>query len=151
LSYAAPAPAAWFDIPADQRGRRTQLSSDQCEIDGRYFFVAGNLDIPITDRGEVFQWTVWVSLSRANYDRMTSLWTTDGRESERPYFGWLATLLPLYPDTLNLKTHVHTRPVGQRPFVELEPTDHPLALEQRDGIAWQQVQKIAALILHAPA
>jgi hypothetical protein len=151
LSYASPAPAAWFAISEQEREGRAQLSSDQCEIDGKYFFVVGNIDIPIQGRADIFQWTVWVSLSRANYDRMTSLWSTDGRESEPPYFGWLSTSLPLYPETLNLKTHVHTRPVGERPSVELEPTDHPLAVEQRDGITWQRVQEIAEGLLHAQA
>jgi hypothetical protein len=48
-----------------------------------------------------------------------------------------------------LKTNVHTREVGVRPLVELEPTDHPLAVEQRDGIAMARVQEIAELNLHA--
>ena len=45
---------------------------------------------------------------------------------------WLR--LPCYPDTVNLKTNVHTRAVGERPFIDVEPTDHPLAVEQRNGI-----------------
>jgi Uncharacterized protein conserved in bacteria (DUF2199) len=49
---------------------------------------------------------------------------------------------------VNLKTHVHTREVGRRPFIELEPTDHPLAVEQRDGITWERVQEIAEQVLH---
>jgi hypothetical protein len=49
---------------------------------------------------------------------------------------------------LNLKTHVHARPVGQRPFIELEPTDHPLAVEQRSGITMARVREIAAAMLH---
>jgi hypothetical protein len=32
-----------------------------------------------------------------------------------------------------LKTNVHTRARGLRPTVELEPTDHPLAVEQREA------------------
>jgi hypothetical protein len=54
----------------------------------------------------------------------------------------------LYPETLNLKTNVYTQPVGVRPFIELEPTDHPLAIEQRTGISWERVQEIAELVLH---
>ncbi|MGV9567688.1 DUF2199 domain-containing protein [Streptomyces sp. NPDC003480] len=58
-----------------------------------------------------------------------------GSETEKPYFGWLTTDLSVYSTTtLNLKTHVPTRPVGERPRVELEPTDHPLAVEQHTGI-----------------
>ncbi len=51
--------------------------------------------------------------------------------------------------TLNLKTHVHSRPVGERPYVELEPTDHPLAVEQRTGITVDRVREIAAAVLHS--
>jgi hypothetical protein len=43
---------------------------------------------------------------------------------------------------------VHTRPVGERPFVELEPTEHPLAVEQRTGITLDRVREIAATVLH---
>src|SRR5262249_24619929 len=38
--------------------------------------------------------------------------------SERPYFGWLSTRLPFYPDTLLLKTHVHLRTKKLRPYIE---------------------------------
>ncbi|WP_330242116.1 DUF2199 domain-containing protein [Streptomyces sp. NBC_00525] len=44
---------------------------------------------------------------------------------------------------------VHTRPVGERPFVELKPTDHPLAVEQRTGISPERVREIASALLHA--
>jgi hypothetical protein len=87
-------------------------------------------------------------LSKENFNRTVGLWKAGGRENEPPYFGWLSNRLPLYSETLNLKTHVHTRPVGQRPFVELEPTNHPLAVEQRQGITLTRVREIAAALLH---
>ena len=83
-----------------------------------------------------------------NFKRTVQRWETEGRENEPPYFGWLSTRLELYPETMSLKTHVHTRPVGQRPFIELEPTDHPLAVEQRSGITMVRVREIAATLLH---
>jgi hypothetical protein len=89
-----------------------------------------------------------VSLSPTNYQRLMELWYQPGRESEPPYFGWLQAQLPLYPPTLNLKTMVHTQPVSMRPLVELEPTDHPLAVEQHQGITMKRVQEIAELVLH---
>jgi hypothetical protein len=93
-------------------------------------------------------WTVWTSLSRQNFRRLLDHWDDSEREKEPPYFGWLCTLLPTYPDTLNLKTHVHTRTIGLRPFVELEPTDHPLAIEQSKGISTERVAAIAEAVLH---
>lgn len=148
LHYGAPAPYVYFTIAEEQRDERALLSSDQCVIDDEHFFIVGNVDIPIIGSAELFSWDVWVSLSEKNFARASDLWTTPGRESEPPYFGWLSTLLPGYPSTLSLKTHVHTREVGRRPFVELEPTDHPLAVEQRTGITWERVQEIAELVLH---
>jgi hypothetical protein len=148
MSYVAEAPVYWEAIPSEERQRRGELSSDQCAIDGEHFFVLGRLEIPIVGESERFAWNVWVSLSETNFVRMRELWNKQGRECEPPYFGWLSTSLPCYPDTLNLKTHVHTRLVGERPFVELEATDHPLAIEQRNGITMQRVQEIAECVLH---
>lgn len=69
--------------------------------------------------------------------------------SGAPYFDWLATELSLYsPSTPDLKTNTQTRPVGQCPFTELEPTDHPLAVEQRTGVTMDRVREIAEIALH---
>ena len=37
-----------------------------------------------------------------------------------------------------------------RPFIELEPTDHPLAVEQREGIPARRVAEFYALVVHEP-
>ncbi len=148
MHYGVAAPAVWFLIPEEERQQRCLLSSDQCIIDEQHFFIVGNLEIPVAGVEAPFSWDVWVSLSAKNFARACELWETAGRESEPPYFGWLSTRLPGYPDTLHLETMVHTRKVGQRPYIELEPTDHPLAVEQRQGITLARVQEIAELVLH---
>jgi hypothetical protein len=56
----------------------------------------------------------------------------------------LCTRIAYYSEnTLLLKTMAHFRRGGLRPTIELEPTDHPLAVDQREGIslarAWQIV------------
>ncbi|MFF0442053.1 DUF2199 domain-containing protein [Kitasatospora sp. NPDC004614] len=59
-------------------------------------------------------------------------------------------VLPIYaPSTVNLKTNLHTKPIGQRPLIELEPTDHPLTVEQRAGITRDRVREIAEAVLHS--
>lgn len=151
LHYGTAVPAAYDAIPEAEREERVILSSDLCAIDDEHFFIVGNIDIPIIGHDELFSWDVWVSLSKKNFTRVIELWKTAGRESEPPYFGWLCTALPGYPDTLHLKTDVHTREVSQRPYIELEPTDHLLAVEQRTGITWDRVQEIAELVLHDAA
>ena len=80
--------------------------------------------------------------------RATELWGAEGRESEPPYFGWLATSPSLYPQTRGLKLNVHTMPVGHRPLIVVEPTDHRLAVEQREGITMDRVREIAEFHVH---
>ena len=104
--------------------------------------------MPVIGSEERFSWDVWVSLSDRNFARARKLWRRRGRESEPPYLGWLSSSVPGYPETLSLKTMVHTRAVGTRPRIELEPTDHPLAVEQREGITWERVREIAEIVLH---
>ena len=147
FSYWAEAPAFWDEFATDDH---STLGPEHCIIAGEQFFLRARLVIPVNDAATVegtpaeFDWGVWVSLSERNYERTTQLWETPGRESEPPYFGWMCTELPLYqPSTLGLKTNLHTRPVGQRPIVELEPTDHPLAVDYREGMT---IERAIALV-----
>ena len=128
------------------------MTDDLCAVEGDepVYLVRGSLEIPVRDSLEPFAYTIWVSLSAHNFQRTLDLWKTEGRESEPSYFGWLTNLIPGYPETLNLKTRVCTRPVGLRPFIELEPTDHLLAVEQREGITMARAQEIVEWMLHPP-
>jgi hypothetical protein len=148
FAYASPAPAHWYSLPEDERGQRSlMIDGEVCEIDDQFFFLRGSIRIPVLNTDQYFEWGVWVSLSRASYDRTVDLWDQAGREGEPPCFGWLQTALPYTPSTINLKTMVHTQPLGLRPLIELEPTDHPLAVEQREGITLHRVQEIAERML----
>lgn len=140
-------PFSYAAIPETERRSRARLNSDLCIIDNTNFFIRGCLDIPIVNTKGVFRWLVWASVSGKSFDLMLEHWEKAGRETDPPYFGWLNTRLPHYPDTLNLKVNVHTRPVGERPQVEVEPTNHPLAIEQRSGISRSRAQGLANLTL----
>jgi hypothetical protein len=148
MCFGPSAPDLWFELPEAERATRAELSSDQCVIDGKHFFVLGRIVLPVRDGPEPFVWLAWVSLSEANFMRMAELWHTQGRESEPEYFGWLQNSLPYDVDTASLKTHLRTMPMGERPEIVLEPTDHPLALEQRDGITLARVREIVETVLH---
>ena len=65
-----------------------------------------------------------------------------------PWFGWFSNRLKGYPETLNLKCQVRPRSGRQRPLIELEPTEHPLAVEQRDGITIDRLLEIYSLNGH---
>ncbi|MEU4427017.1 DUF2199 domain-containing protein [Actinoplanes sp. NPDC024001] len=147
LSFAAPAPDFWQ--PEMTGDEACLLDSDLCVIAGEQFFVRGLIELPIWGTEESFTWSMWVSLSRPNFTRAVDVWEQPGRETEPPCFGWLSNAIAGYePSTLNLRTNVHTRPVGQLPYIELEPTDHPLAVEQRNGISMARVEEIASFHLH---
>jgi hypothetical protein len=146
LSYGAHAPAMWHPDYADDEG--SLLDSDLCIIKGQAFFIHGLIEIPVRDTGEVFSWGVWASLSAQSFQRALDRWEDPQRDQDPPSFGWLSTELPIYgTTTVNLKTHVHTRTLGRRPFIELEHTHHPLAVEQREGITSTRVAEIADLLL----
>lgn len=148
--WGADAPAPYYDLAPEDRDR-AGLNADQCIIETpgeTHFFVRGRLEIPVVDEDEPFAWLVWVSLSETSFERASELWEQEGREAEPPFFGRLCDRLPYPEPTLFLEARVHTRPVGQRPFVELEPTDHPLAREQREGITRARVLEIAEHFMH---
>jgi len=148
LSYAAEMPEICYSIEEQEIEKRVEITSDLCVVDEKHFFILGNVEIPIINSDKNFIWSVWVSLSKTNFEKTCKFWEEEGREKEPPYFGWFSTQLYYYPDTLNLKTLVHTRPVGTRPYIELELTDHPLSLEQHNGISWSRIQEIAESIFH---
>ena len=150
MSYGSNAPYYWFQTKQEERKSRFNLNSDLCVMDDEHYFIRGNIEIPVFEEKEVFVWDVWVSLSKDNFDKALSTMSKSGREKElEPMFGWLSTSIPCYSElTMNLKTMVHTRKVGIRPIIELEPNEHPLAVEQRNGISIKRVQEIAELLLH---
>ncbi|MGA2275874.1 MAG: DUF2199 domain-containing protein [Bryobacteraceae bacterium] len=151
LAWHFDAPDAWLSLPTGDREKRGELSSDQCVIDGQHFFIRGLVEIPTLDGDGPFAWGIWVSLSNANFERACELWQDPERVNEPAYFGWFCNSVPGYPETLHLKTAVHSRDVGLRPYVELEATDHPLAVEQRNGITRARVRQIAEQMHHHTA
>jgi hypothetical protein len=134
-------PWQYLTVPENERGRRTKLTADTCVVDDEDFFIRGVIEIPIYDFPEVFGFGVWVSQKKANFEA----YELEPDSSEiGPFFGWLCTQISCYPvETLALKTMVHFRGGGSRPSIVLEPTDHPLAVDQREGItldrAWEIV------------
>jgi hypothetical protein len=141
-------PIHYMDVPESERDERVFLTSDTCVIDDEHFFVRGCLEIPVVGCAEPFIWGVWVSLSEENFFHFQELLNVDKRSHHGPFFGWLCSPPLPYPDSLNLKTHVHLRDHGIRPSIELEPTEHPLAVEQRDGITMERVVEIYEMMVH---
>jgi hypothetical protein len=108
-------------VPEHERADRCDLGSDDCVIDQKHFFVRGCLEVPVQGQTEPFIWGVWVSLSEASHLEWLKYFTEAKRAHVAPFFGWLNTWLKPYPNTMNLKTRVHLRDDGIRPYIELEP------------------------------
>lgn len=147
-SFGAHAPLSYYKVPSDEREQRCRLGSDECVIDEKWFFVKGCIEIPVLGEEEVLSWGVWVSLSKQSYIQWLDAIKKEKRSHIGPFFGWLDAWLKPYPDTLNLKTTVHLRDRELRPYIELEPTDHRLAIEQHEGISVERVAEIYSIMVH---
>lgn len=147
--FGAEAPLSYFAVPKAERERRCRLGKDDCVIDEKEYFVRGCIELRVHGESDPFIWGVWVSLSEKSYKAWNESYSLDHRSHIGPFFGWLNAWLKPYPDTTDLKTYVHLRDHGTRPYIELEPTDHPLSVEQREGITVERVSEIYALMVHA--
>lgn len=147
-SLAAERPAAFYDVADEERDWRCAIGTDNCVIDGKFYFVRGCLDVPVHGRPEPFTWGVWVSLSQASYEQFEAHFHDTRRSHMGPFFGWLSTQIRIYPATENLKTRARLRDNGLRPLIELEPTEHLLAVEQREGISPERLAEIYEMLLH---
>jgi hypothetical protein len=147
-AFGATMPLVVAQLSEEERATRVALSSDQCILDEEHFFVIGNLDIAVRGTSEVIAWTVWSTLSSANFERCSELWHAEGREAEPPYFGWLSNQIPGYPSSLNIKVLVRTQPLGIRPNLEVIEEAHPLHEDQRQGITRARADELIHVALY---
>jgi len=148
--FIMPLPDAVFGVPEAQRRKRVEAGSDQCILDGKHFFILGNLDIPVRGSEEPLRWSVWSTLSEANFQRASELWEAVGRESEPPYSGWLSNQIPGYTPTINIKALVYTQPVGVRPQIKVVEQGHPLTFDQESGISAERLDELVHAASHQP-
>lgn len=149
FDLACDAPEQWTGpagkVPnAEVRESTHVLSEDFCILEGTHYFVRCVLQLQVIGTEETFGYGVWATLSRKNFDLYIERFDGGNYQGFGPWFGWFSNSLKGYPETLNLKCQVHPQNGRQRPRVELEPTDHPLAREQRDGISFDRLLDIYA-------
>jgi len=147
-AFSARAPLDYYAVPESERGSRCELDTDFCIIDDKFYYVRGCIEIPVHGEDEPFSWGVWISLSAASFAQWQESFHLRKRSHVGPFFGWLNASLSPYADTMDLKTRAHLRDEGVRPLIELEPTDHPLAVEQRTGISVERVKYLYAHVMH---
>ncbi len=138
--WRALAPEAEFD-------NRVELTADQCVVDGKHFFVRGHVELPILDTTQTFAWSVWCSLSEQSFRHMTERWEDVERDGDA-YFGWLCSPIPVYPSTIHLRTNVRARSIGLVPLIEIQECEHPLYVDQRDGVTLTRVHEFVHSLSH---
>lgn len=131
------------DVPQNEWAHRVRLEEDLCIVDEEHHFIRGFIEIPIQGHSETLGIGAWVSQKPENF--WTYVEHFDSSEIG-PFFGWLSNDFAFGGEsTLHLKTMVHFQGQGLRPRIKLEPTSHPLAKAQQEGIrleaAWSFIHK----------
>jgi hypothetical protein len=106
-------------------------------------FVRCVLRLPVLGGDDTLEWGVWSSLSAANFKRYRNTFRSARQSELGEMFGWFSSQCPGYPETSGLKCHVVPQDGGIRPLIDLEPTDHPLAVDQRNGITPARAVELA--------
>jgi hypothetical protein len=75
------------------------------------------------------------------------LWNNPNRINHKPYFGWLQSFVPTYGNTLNIKTRAFEREVGVIPAIQVIEDNHPLRIDQENGITYQKMIEIIDTIM----
>jgi hypothetical protein len=154
-------PSDWgFAEPAywnDERDRHDGfLDGDLCVIRNRGaepdYFVRGMIEIPIldgtTEDETSFGIGAWTSLSERNFTWYSENWEADRDAQGGAWFGWLSNSVPVYPETLSLKADVFLQGKSLRPAIVIQPSDHPLAIDQERGITLARARELSAQWLH---
>jgi len=142
------APLQALAIPQADLEARIALTEDDCVIDEREFYLKGLLELPVHGVGDPFVLGIWLSVSAESYRRFASVFDDPRRSAGDRFFGWVCNEIPGYSGTMLLKANLHVREYPMRPWVELEPTPHPLSNDQREGLTIDRAIELTQLMLH---
>lgn len=147
-SFACRAPDSFLE-QTDKVKEEGLLTNDLCiytNEDGRYYFIRTILEIPIHGVSEPFVWGVWASVSAENFFRYSE--NFDNNDVNDRYFAWFANYLPFYENTFGLRSFVRPRAGNERPVLKLQPCNHQLYLDFKNGISIERAQEIAEMVMH---
>jgi hypothetical protein len=133
-------------------GWEATTSEDRLEPDfatmGEDRFIRTILELPVHGGASPLVLGVWVTQSKASFEGYLEGMKTGRGHALPPSFGFLASSVLGFPDSLMLKTRVHQLPGKLRPWIELEPTDHPLAQAFWHGLSPAEEKRLIARFLH---
>jgi hypothetical protein len=134
-------PDPFVAIPRAEREFRTLDGNDHCAIRDaadtqRRYFLRVLLPIPVEGREVPCSWGIWAEVSPEDYKRAMDLWRDPRQGEEPPFPGRLANTCPGYRETQGLPGTVQLiSPESIPHFHFLAEVDHPLAVEQRQGVS----------------
>lgn len=127
------------------------LSEDFCVIAGEDFFIRCVLKLPLIGSTQSFGYGVWVSASRSNFEFYIDRFDSGDFSPDDGWFGWFSNDLKGYPECNQLKCDVVPQSGRQRPLIVLHDADHPLVVEQMQGVEFDRLTDIYKLNGHAIA
>lgn len=153
-SFAYGEPSPYVSLTAEQKDTCAKIDSDLCAIkwpDRTDYFVRAVLEVPIQGVEEPFTWGIWSSLSEKSFKRYVE--TYDDPVAGETFFGWVSNRIPGYPDPdKTFSVDVVVQAGGARPKLLLHPredvAEHPLVIDQQNGISVAQAQKLAEELMH---
>jgi hypothetical protein len=155
-SYGYKRPGNYLAVSAENREKFASANDDLCKIlptdDGEVteaeYYIRCTLDIPIHGAVDPFLWGVWMSQSKESFSRYID--TFSQNQEGDGSFGWLEVPITYYkaqvPNTTNLAADVVWG--NERPKVILHECDHPLYIDQHNGISWDKAIEIATPLMH---
>ena len=129
------APDNVVTLPRGEQAKRVFREHDGLVLDRKWFYTLALLEMPVQGVADPFAWGVWVNLRGEDVKRFVAMYNDPARVGGDEFAGALGNALPGYADTFKLPVRVITRPYPTRPLVLVADDSHPVALDQRDGIA----------------
>jgi len=141
-------PDAWYAVHPEEREERWRADADLAVLEGERFFVRGVLLIPVRGEKQPYAWGTWAAVDEADFRRYRALYDDPDAHREPPFAGRIANQLPGYPQTLGLPVTIRLGGGSDRPSLTVDDADHPLAVEQRDGVYLERVLEMLSPTLH---
>lgn len=140
-------PFYYFTVPAEDRDRRCDTTTEYCIIDNEDRFIRGVLSIPIRETEQCYSIGAWMSVSERNLNAYLAFQRAECVEP--PWMtGYLSNELEGFPSCLELVVGTQPTAPERRPLLTISPGSHPLGKLQSWGITLRDLVLALDPILH---
>jgi hypothetical protein len=109
------------------------------------------LEIPVHGLDSPFSFGCWSTLSRENFDKYLTGFDGGNYPDMGPWPGWLCNKLENYLGNDPIAVWVIPQTDRQRPKLFVQLDDHPLAIDQDNGITPERVLELYGFYGHHPS